>query len=85
LEAVLLASGLKSTSEDKSLGFAGYELLPVLAKRQLMLGQSVILDSVAASKTIRDTWYKLAEQYGANCRVIECICSDESLQRRQLK
>ncbi len=43
LEATLLRSGLK---EDlKSLGFAGYELLTVLAERQLMLGQSVILDS----------------------------------------
>jgi predicted kinase len=85
LEAVLLSSGLNPTSEDKSLGFAGYELLTVLATRQLMLGQSVILDSVAASKTIRDTWLNLAEQYGASCRVIECICSDQSLQRRQLK
>jgi hypothetical protein len=52
---VLLRSGLKPTDEDKSLGFAGYELLTVLAQRQFMLRQSVILDSVAASQTIRST------------------------------
>jgi len=45
----------------------------------------VILDSVAASKTIRSIWRQLAEQYGADCRVIECICSDESFHRSQLK
>jgi predicted kinase len=85
LEAALLRSGLKPTSADKSLGYAGYELLTVLAKRQLMLGQSVILDSVAASRTIRDTWLNLTEQYNADYRVIECICSNESLHRSRLK
>jgi predicted kinase len=50
-----------------------------------MLGQSVILDSVAASRTIRDTWLSLTEQYNADYRVIECICSNESLHRSRLK
>src|SRR5918996_3667571 len=77
LEATLVSSGLKPISEEKSLGFAGYELLTILAERQFLLGQSVILDSVAASQTIRRTWRELAEKYGADCRVIECICSDE--------
>jgi len=85
LEATLLKSGLKPTRGDKSLGFVGYELLTVLAQRQLMLGQSVILDSVAASQSIRSTWCHLAKQYGADCCVIECICSDESLHRSQLE
>jgi predicted kinase len=85
LEATLLRSYLKPTRADKSLGFAGYELLTILAQRQLMLGQSVILDSVAASQTIRSTWVQLAEQYHSSCRVIECICSDESLHQARLK
>ena len=85
LEATLLRSGLEPTAEAKSLGFAGYELLTVLAERQLILGQSVILDSVAASQTIRDTWRQLSEQYDADWRVIECICSDDSLHRSRLK
>ncbi len=85
LEATLMRSELKPTKEEKPLGFAGYELLTILAERQLMLGQSVILDSVAASRTIRRTWLGLAEKYGAYCRVIECICSVETLHRSRLK
>ena len=85
LEATLLRSELKPTDEEKSLGFAGYELLIVLAERQFMLGQSVILDSVAASQTIRQTWCQLADRYQANYRVIECICSDEILHRTRLQ
>ena len=85
LEATLIRSELKPTNEEKSLGFAGYELLTTLAERQLMLGQSVILDSVAATRTIRNTWRKLSDQYDADWRVIECICLDESLHRSRLR
>lgn len=85
LEATLLRSGLKPTTEDKPLGFAGYELLTVLAERQLMLGQSVILDSVAATESIRRRWRQLAQGYEADWRVIECICSVESVHRSRLR
>lgn len=85
LEATLLRSGLRPTVEEKSLGFAGYELLTTLAQRQLMLGQSVILDSVATSQSIRSEWRQLSDQYQADWRVIECICSDESIHRARLK
>ena len=60
LEATLVRSGLKPGVEDKALGFAGYELLTILAERQLMLGQSVILDSVAGSQSICSTCGQLA-------------------------
>ena len=85
LEASLILSGLGSKDDLKRLGFAGYELLTVLAERQFMLNQSVILDSVASTQNIRTKWYQLAKQYGAERRVIECICSDESLHRARLK
>ena len=85
IEATLLRNGLKPTDIEKSLGFIGYELLTVLAERQLMLGQSFILDSVAASQSIRSTWHQLSKRYNAGWRVIECICSDESLHRSRLK
>ena len=70
---------------DQSLGFTGYELLTELAKRQLSLKQSVILDSVATTESIRVLWQDLANQYGGEWRVIECICSDESLHRKRLE
>lgn len=85
LEAVILQNGLQPTSDEKSLGYVGYELLTVLAERQLMLGQSVILDSVASTQTIRETWRELADQYNAQWRVIECICSDKTFHQELLK
>ncbi len=85
LESTLVGAGLVSDNRDKQLGFSGYELLNVLAERQLKLGQSVILDSVAPTLTIRDRWISLAREYQAEWLVIECVCSDEQLHRTRLQ
>jgi len=66
------------------LGSAGYELLSTLAERQLRLGQSAILDSVASTESIRATWRTLATTYGAGWYVVECTCSDVTLHRERL-
>ena len=87
LEATLLQSewiASNPSNPEKSLGFVGYQLLTTLAERQLMLHQSVILDSVASTQSIREAWRRLSEQYHAHWRVIECLCSDESFHRSQL-
>jgi predicted kinase len=84
LEATLLRCELAPKNKDKPLGMAGYELLTTLAERQLLLGQSVILDSVASTGSIRAAWQHLAEQYAAQRLVIECICSDENVHRSRL-
>jgi predicted kinase len=84
LEATLLQSELIASNPDKPLGSAGYELLTTLAERQFMLHQSVILDSVASTQSIRNIWRRLCEQYQAHWCVIECICSDEAFHRSQL-
>jgi len=84
IEATLLRSKLAPTDRKKPLGSASYHLLTVLAERQLMLGQSVILDSVASTKSIRSTWRELAEKYRARWLAIECICSDDKVHRARL-
>ena len=84
IEATLLHCELTPTNQDKPLGSAAYQLLTVFAERQLMLGQSVILDSVASTQSIRSTWRELAEKYNAKWLVIECICSDEKVHRARL-
>jgi predicted kinase len=66
------------------LGYAGYDLLTALAERQLRLGQSAILDSVATFERIRAQWRALAGAHGATWRVIECVCSDEAAHRARL-
>lgn len=85
LEATMLRCELIPSNPKKTLGSAGYQLLTILAERQLMLGQSVILDSVASTESIRSTWKQLAAKYDAEWLVIECICSDESIHRERLK
>ncbi len=84
LEATLVLSELVPSSPDKPLGSAGYQLLTLLAERQFMLGQSVILDSVAGTLGIRKTWQLLAERYQAEILVVECVCSDEAFHRSSL-
>jgi predicted kinase len=84
LEATLIRCQLQPIEHGPPLGSAGYELLTTLAERQLQLGQSVILDSVASTISIRAEWRTLAQTYQAEWRVIECICSDEAAHRARL-
>ena len=85
LEATLIRCELRPAENGPELGSAGYQLLTTLAERQLRLGQSVILDSVASTLSIRATWRTIAQTYRAEWRVIECLCSDEAMQRDRLK
>lgn len=85
LEATLLSSELQPINPEKPLGSVGYQLLTILAERQLMLGQSVILDSVASTESIRTTWRELVTRCTAGWAVIECICSDAAIHRSRLE
>jgi predicted kinase len=86
LEAALRRCRLQPDPQQETAGlsYAGYELLTTLAERQLRLGQSAILDSVAGPPAVREQWRKLAGEYKAGWFVIECVCSDESLHRQRL-
>ncbi len=84
LEATLRRSELRASDDKKNLGYVGYELLTMLAERQLMLQQSVILDGVASMENIRAQWRALAEKYHAQWCVIECVWSDENAHRVHL-
>jgi predicted kinase len=66
LEAVLLRSKVVPAETEKQLGSVGYDLLTVLAERQLSLDQSVILDSVASTESIRNTWRNLGKKYNVD-------------------
>lgn len=86
LVATLRAAGFGlPQNSDRILGFAGYELLTTLARRQLSLGQSVILDCVLGMTSTRERWRKLAAAYRANWRVIECVCSNKEIHRARLQ
>jgi predicted kinase len=65
-------------------GFAAYEMLVTLARRQLMLGQSAILDSVLTPPAIRGAIRDLAMDYHVPIYGIWTHCSDESLHKARL-
>ncbi|MGW6200570.1 AAA family ATPase [Kribbella sp. NPDC055110] len=61
-----------------------YDLLGSLVERQLMLGQSAIVDCLI-NQEIAERWGRLAGRYGGQLRIVECVCSDESEHRRRLE
>lgn len=81
VEAPILQSGLVAREQ---LGVLGYDLLTALANRQLILGQSVVLDSVASTESIRSCWRDLARTHSAGWYVIECVCSDTDIHRSRM-
>ncbi|OUL32020.1 hypothetical protein BV378_00340 [Nostoc sp. RF31YmG] len=60
-------------------------LLTMLIQRQLMLGQSAILDTPANTVAQRKHWQELAQSYNAAFYGIETICSDMELHRRRVE
>ncbi|MFB9905601.1 AAA family ATPase [Allokutzneria oryzae] len=61
------------------------EMLTTLALRQLVAGQSVILDHPVERVATRDRWRSLARRAGAEFRVVVCQCSDPELHRARLE
>lgn len=65
-------------------GVAAYEVVAVLAEHQLQLGLSVIADAVSSGEVARQMWRAAASRAGADLKVLEVICSDETLHRERL-
>lgn len=63
----------------------GAELLTTLAFRQLLLGQSAILDFPAEDVATRTRWQTLARAAGAEFRAVLCTCSDPAVHRSRLE
>lgn len=61
------------------------ELLTTLAFRQLVAGQSAVLDSPSEDAATRHRWISLAAAAGARLRVVICVCSDQELHRKRVE
>ncbi|WP_439657013.1 AAA family ATPase [Lentzea sp. HUAS TT2] len=61
------------------------EVLTTLALRQLVAGQSVILDHPTERVATRQRWRSLARRAGAEFRVVVCQCSDPEVHRGRLE
>lgn len=61
-----------------------FDLLDRLVWRQLMLGQSAVVDG-AGTDSMTARWAELAERHDARLITVECVCSDEALHRSRLE
>lgn len=62
----------------------GYELLTILALRQLSLGQSAILDAPVEDELVRRRWSTLAAAAGTSLTAFVTVCDDPAVHRRRL-
>jgi predicted kinase len=63
---------------------AWFGLLRTLVTRQLMFGQSAIVDDVVGESQAV-LWRETAARFSASLYVIECICSDEVIHRARIE
>ncbi len=82
LEATLIRAGI--TREHRS-DYAAYDLAAILARSQLELGQSAIVDAVNSIELVRAWWRDMAAEFGVARALIECVCSDRDLHRRRIE
>jgi predicted kinase len=82
IEAAIWRSGVPPSHET---GVAAYEVAATLAEHQVRLGIDAVVDAVSAIEIARDMWRRIAQRTGAELRVIEVICSDETLHRQRLE
>jgi predicted kinase len=75
----------RSGYDGASTGISAYVVAEALAREQLRHGRSVIVDAVNPRDMARQIWRELARQAGAELKVIECVCKDETLLRRRVE
>lgn len=80
-----LARELKLERGEDLAGPLSYELLVDLARDNLTLGLSVVLDSPAGYTRFRDQVQQMAQATRVDLKVIECICTDETMLRARVE
>ncbi|MFO0551586.1 MAG: AAA family ATPase [Polyangiaceae bacterium] len=81
IESAIVRAGISRSFET---GLAAYLVVEALARSELLLGRSVIVDAVNSVEAARDMWRSLARESRAELGIIECRCSDSGLHRARL-
>lgn len=81
IEAALQASRLKNDEPED----AGYLAASAVAQSNLLLGHSVIADTVNPLQVTRDLWANTARLANASLLNIEIVCSDEATHRKRVE
>lgn len=79
IESAIIKSGLKRSFET---GLAAYLTAETLAKEQLKLGLSIIIDAVSPVKEARVMWQNLSKKYQTKLIIIECVLDPELHKKR---
>ncbi|WP_394551403.1 AAA family ATPase [Agromyces sp. MMS24-JH15] len=82
IESAILRAGIDA---DQPTGLAAYLVAEEIARKELRAGRTVIVDAVNAVEAARLQWRDLAEATEARLRVVEVVCTDESVHRQRLE
>jgi len=81
IEAAMWRAGLAKAQT----GVAAYEVAQALADEHLRLRHSAIVDAVNPAEAPRAKWRNLAAKHRVSLKVIECVCSDETMHRQRIE
>jgi predicted kinase len=63
---------------------AWFGLLRTLVTRQLMLGQSAVVDDIVSDEQFAK-WRETTDRFAARLHVVECVCSDPAIHRARIE
>ncbi|MBS1716309.1 MAG: AAA family ATPase [Armatimonadetes bacterium] len=81
IEQAIIRSGLITGD----IGPAGYCAAYEIAKDNLVLGRTVIADSVNPIAITREAWKAVATEAGVPCIEVEIVCSDASQHKQRVE
>lgn len=82
IESAIIRSGIPRSFET---GLAAYLVAETLAREQLKLGNSVIIDAVNAEEEGKDIWRALAREHGLELTVLQVVVSDRALHKQRIE
>jgi predicted kinase len=81
IEAAMWRAGLDKTET----GVVAYEVARALADEHLRLRHAAIVDAVNPVEAPRAAWRNLAAKHRVSLKIIECVCSDETMHRQRIE
>jgi predicted kinase len=83
LLGALAPHGVLSGLDRQTYGRVYADLLGTLVSRQVMLGQSAVVDCLLDDRVLNH-WRDTAADHGAGLRVVHCVCTDPGLHRQRV-
>jgi predicted kinase len=81
IEAAMWRAGLARAETN----VAAYEVAQALTDENLRLRLTIVVDAVNPVETPRAAWRNLAAKHRVSLKIIECVCSDETILRQRIE